>query len=256
MGSEGFRVAWAAVWLAAGGWLCASSPAVAQPLPTADPESATEPEVTTTHLVTLRGATPGAIWEIYPPEGPIDDQRPLARCGDRGCTLKMRSGTYRLWVESAVGGGPTGYRELRVHTDLDLTVRAPSRAARGGGLALAIVGKVAFVTGLTLTTLGAAGVCDCPIDELDCECPTDARMLSAGLVTMITGAVAIPAGWITFARHRHPRVEYNEPVRSMPPDAPVPEGPASAPAPVTMERVRLGPVQLGTGWGLGGRVTF
>ena len=234
--------------------------AAAQPLPISRPEAGSGGA--TTHVVTLRGGTPGVIWEIYGSEGFPYDQRPLARCGERGCKLQMRTGQYRLVAARVDGSGPHGYRELLVNSDLDLTAYAPSRAAKSAGLVLAIAGKIAFVTGLTLTTLGAAGVCDCPVEDPVCECDPDPGMLSAGLFTMLGGAVAIPAGWILFARNRHPHIEHNLPA-SVP--GPSPSG-AGAPAdstPALSGRAqdatgwfRLGPVRIGSGWGIGSQVAF
>jgi hypothetical protein len=215
-----------------------------------------QPQEATTHTVILRGASPGAIWEVYPATGSIRELTPLARCGERGCKLRMRSGEYRLWVERVDGSGPKGYRELRVYSDLDLTARAPSGAAKGGGLALAIVGKVGFFTGMVLTTFGAAGVtCECPDEDPLCDC-SDPEMVSAGLVTMLFSAIAIPAGWVMFARNRRPHIDSNSAVAAN--ASPVGRlARATSPTSSAVSApVRLGPLRLGTGYGLGARVSF
>ena len=218
--------------------LCGAPAARAQPLPVEPATQGEEPA--TLHTVTLRGASRGVIWEIYSMEGPIREQTPLARCGDQGCVLRMQTGKYRLWVEGATGEGPHGYRELGVYGDLDLTVRAPPRGAKGGGLTLAILGKVAVFTGMSLTVVGAVGDCTYDDETHEDECESDEQMLNAGLVTMLLGAVSIPVGWVMFARARHPQIEYNE----------------VATTPTNTGRLELGPVRVGSGFGLGSRVTF
>src|SRR5512145_2272800 len=131
--------------------------ALAQPLPTPEAKPSAP---TTMHTVTLRGATSGATWEIYPPEGSMEEQTPLARCGERGCTLQMRSGSYRLSVSGPAGSGiAEGYRELEVTSDLDVTARAPNGRGKSGGLALAIVGMSALAIGSFVTYVGLIGDC-------------------------------------------------------------------------------------------------
>jgi hypothetical protein len=225
----------------------ASASAVAQPLPLDTTPEGPSPS----YEVKLRGASPGAIWEIYPPTGDIEQQKPLARCGEKGCTLQMKQGRYRLWVQGAEGTSVgRGYREFDVHSDMDLTVRGPNRVAKGGGLALAIVGKVSFVSGMFVALFGSVADCS-SCDTLDdnwCTCEADRAIVNTGLGMMLAGAIAIPVGWVTFGRNRRPKIESNFP------SSPTAWG--SPPLEPGTARLEFGVQRLGPGYALGSRVAF
>jgi hypothetical protein len=206
---------------------------------------------TEVYAVTLRGVTPGTAWEIYRPEGPT-----VARCGSRGCTVKMEAGSYRLWAK---GTPLSRSRELEVHSDMDLTVRAPSRSARQAGLAVGIVGSAMAGIGMGLIETALIGGIECLGDALapDNDSPPcdNSGTFTLGLVLAGGGAVLTPVGWVTFARNRYPTIKRTR-RRVLEPANPRAFHPGPIVGGTPSPRIELSVQRVGTGYGIGARATF
>lgn len=126
---------------------------------------------------------------------------PVAVCPERGCTVQLPVGRYRLAVSGSRGAGiARSARELDVMTDLVIDARAPRRARKWGGLAAGITGSGLYAMGSwLLLNWPLMSFQECSLGG--CSGPSQAAVLQTGLIASLAGLVLAPIGWVTFVRN-------------------------------------------------------
>lgn len=137
------------------------------------------------------------------------DLPPVAVCPERGCTVRLPVGRYRLAVSGPRGAGiARSARELDVVTDLVIDARAPRRARKWGGLAAGVTGTALHATGAwLLLTWPLMSFQECPLGGG--SGPSQATVLHTGLIASLSGLVLAPIGWVTFVRNVQLRCDVN-----------------------------------------------
>jgi hypothetical protein len=223
-------------------WQPVSGKASAQTIPPAPEEGPG------TFNVSLRGGKPKLRLAVLPEHAPEDDSQadqPIKVCeGD--CSLALPPGGYRLEVSSPADNdvrGGTAY--FTVCGDSEVTVQPASQKDRKEGLAGGIVGSA--VAGVALGVMAAGLFISMAAECLENCQDTEAKRkefrvklvgISGGV--MLAGGALAAYGFTNFARNQRPTLKV----------APA-QGKSTA-----LRNLRLGPVRMGTGWGLGGAITF
>jgi hypothetical protein len=224
-------------------WLLLSGQAVAQPVPPAPGQGPS------TVNVTLLGEKPKlrlAVFPEYPPDDDSKVDQPIKVCeGD--CSLALPPGSYRLEVSSPADSDVrVGTTAFTIDGDSEVRVEPASVAGRSGGLVGGITGAVIAGVGAVVMVFGGfitmASECleNC---ENDTQANRTRRLLwvegIGGGVLLVGGALAA-FGWMAFAHNGGPTLKV------------APAGRKST----ALGDLRLGPVRMGAGWGLGGVMRF
>jgi hypothetical protein len=134
----------------------------------------------------------------------VSADRPLFRCPEPPCFVRLAPAEYRLHV-AATGGTTSGTADLTLSASSVVRVEPWSDARRALALTAAIAGSILAGVGLSLVTLGQCHDCASESDERAGE-----RRGQVGLVMFAVGAPLAVLGWIDFASTRNPRVDVLE----------------------------------------------
>lgn len=221
-------------------WLPVSGQALAQSVP-ARP-------VGSTVNVTLRGEKPKlrfAVLPEYPPEDSEVDP-PIKVCeGD--CSVALPPGRYRLEVSSPTDRDVrAGTTVFTIDRDSEVTVHPASEKRLSEGRAGVVAGMTIAGVATFVMVIGAfinrAAECleNCQNDTMENRNRHLLWLVGITGGVVIFGGLAAAVGWTTLARNRQPTLKVAPAQRKS----------------TAFGNLRLGPLRMPAGWGLGAAMTF
>lgn len=221
-------------------WLFFSTQAVAQ----SDPPGPGNPPNAV--KVTLRSENLNLRLAVLPIEPPVEDSivDPAIKLCEGSCSLTLPPGSYRLEVSSQADSDVlTATTTFSVDRDAEVVIVPASKEGRKRGLALGVGGIV--ISGITLFVMVVGGFflslpCETNCTDQDARARRFWRFeaISSGVLA-VGGAMSI-LGWRSFGRNRRPQLEVALAPRNT----------------VALSNLRVGPIRMGNGWGLGGEMHF
>lgn len=148
----------------------------------------------------------------FTPGAKPGEDRPLITC-PRSCRIQLQQGQYDIRVQET-DETLAGTRPFTITHDTKIRFDPDTKTKRTAGLILGITGPIAIVTGIAIII---SSIHIEPYGGSDGTNHSDNDKGAAGVLLLLAGLGATPAGWIMYGTSKRPEYELSVPSNSASP---------------------------------------